>query len=124
MKVRNVNPMIKLFAVVIPLLLTACGDGTSNEITTEMESQNEEAPISIIFNTIEPDQTMSILNIAWAIDFDYKLSATRSHTNTIPQGIKLCGHLDHVVPKMGGFLNHMEGSNNLYSDEWNDGVTP
>ena len=55
-------------------------------------------------------------------DINYQLGATRSHTNTIPQGTKLCGRLDHVVLKMGSF--RLAESNNLYSDEWNDGVTP
>ena len=36
--------------------------------------------------------------------FKWIFSATRSHTNTIPQGIKFCGRLDHVVLKLGGFL--------------------
>jgi hypothetical protein len=36
-------------------------------------------------------------------DINYQLGATRSHTNTIPRGAKLCGRLDHVVLKMGGF---------------------
>jgi type IV secretion system protein VirD4 len=34
---------------------------------------------------------------------DFWISATRSHTNTIPQGVKLCGRLDRIVLKMGGF---------------------
>ena len=34
---------------------------------------------------------------------DFLNCATRSRTNTIPQGIKLCGRLDHVVLKTGGF---------------------
>lgn len=38
---------------------------------------------------------------------DFLNCATRSHTTTIPQGIKLCGHSDHVVIKMGGFLQSM-----------------
>jgi len=37
-------------------------------------------------------------------DINYQLGATRSHTNTISRGIKLCGRSDHVVVKMGGFL--------------------
>ena len=37
-------------------------------------------------------------------DINYQLCATRSHTNTISRGIKLCVRSDHVVVKMGGFL--------------------
>jgi hypothetical protein len=42
--------------------------------------------------------------------FKWIFSATRSHTNTIPQGIKLCGCSDHVVLKMGGFRSVPEAT--------------
>jgi hypothetical protein len=43
-------------------------------------------------------------------DINYQLGATRSHTNTIPQGLKFCGRLGHVVLKMGGFLQSTEAT--------------
>ena len=48
--------------------------------------------------------------------FKWVFSATRSHTNTIPQGIKLCGRLDRVVLKMGGFyVKHKATTDTLMS---------
>ena len=38
-------------------------------------------------------------------DVNYQLGATRSHTNTILQGEKLCGRLDRIVLKMGASCN-------------------
>ena len=37
--------------------------------------------------------------------FKWSFSATRSYTNTTSQGTKLCGRLDRVVLKIGGFLH-------------------
>ena len=39
------------------------------------------------------------------IFFKWVFSATRSYTNTTSQGTKLCGRLDRVVLKIGGFLH-------------------
>jgi len=44
------------------------------------------------------------------IFFKWIFSATRSHTNTIPQEIKLCGRLVQVVLKMGGFRSFTEAT--------------
>ena len=48
--------------------------------------------------------------------------ATRSHTNTIPQD-KILWANSPCGAKNGGFPV-VFGSNNLFFDEWNDGVTP
>ena len=53
---------------------------------------------------------------------DFLNCATRSHTNTIPQD-KILWANSPCGAKNGG-LPVVFGSNNLFSDEWNDGVTP
>ena len=55
-------------------------------------------------------------------DINYQLGATRSHTNTTPLIKSLWANRPCSAKNEG--LSVIHGSNNLCSDEWNDGVTP
>ena len=72
----------------VPQIFVIAGNGKGTSIYRDLQKRGIPFATGILFEN----------------DVDYQVGATRSHTNTISRGIKLCVRSDHVVVKMGGFL--------------------